>query len=313
MTVPLYDYPNIRDYLESQKSQICSRAIIKDKAPKGELEWYELQQINKNISFEKPKIIYPDISDTSNFTLDTSGYLIDMTAFVLESDDPYILSLLNSKLLTWYLSLLCARARGDYLRFKSQYVSRLPIRRISFATPAPERARLVAELQELYGTGKFEDTLSRVEDCLPKDAAGNFIPEQEKSDVVHDLLAFLAERMLEMNKEKQKEIKGFLGWLEGYVGTKVEDLTPKTKIQSYYEHDYDGLLAVLKKNKKKLAIDPARREPGEVLRAEFEGSLGKLLPLLERIRQTDELIDAIVYRLYGLTEEEVRIVAGNAD
>jgi hypothetical protein len=26
------------------------------------------------------------------------------------------------------------------------------------------------------------------------------------------------------------------------------------------------------------------------------------------IRQTDELIDAVVYRLYGLTEEEIRIV-----
>jgi len=69
-------------------------------------------------------------------------------------------------------------------------------------------------------------------------------------------------------------------------------------------------LAVLKKNKKLLAIDPARREPGEALQAEFEGSVGKLLPLLERIRQTDELIDDMVYRLYGLTEEEIRIVEG---
>jgi len=171
------------------------------------------------------------------------------------------------------------------------------IRRISFSTPAPERARLGAELRELYGAVKFEDILARVEACLPKDAAGNFIPEQEKSDVVHDLLAFLAERMLEMNKQKQQEIKGFLGWLEGYVGAKVEDLTPKTKIQSYYERDYESFLAVLRKNRKLLAIDPARREPGEALRAENDGSVGKLLPLLERIRHTAELIDAIVYRL----------------
>ena len=105
-----------------------------------------------------------------------------------------------------------------------------------------------------------------MEACLPKDEAGNFIAEQEQSDVVHDLLAFLAERMLEMNKQKQQEIKGFLGWLEGYVGAKVEDLSPKTKIQSYYEHDYEDFLAVLRKNRKKLTIDPARREPGEALR-----------------------------------------------
>ena len=55
------------------------------------------------------------------------------------------------------------------------------------------------------------------------------------------------------------------------MGAKVEDLTPKTKLQSYYEHDYEGFLAVLKKNGKKLQVDPARREPAEALRAEFEG------------------------------------------
>ncbi|MDD1762824.1 MAG: hypothetical protein LUQ59_11395 [Methanothrix sp.] len=38
--------------------------------------------------------------------------------------------------------------------------------------------------------------------CLPKDEAGSNISEKEKSDVVHDLLVFLAERMLEMNKQK---------------------------------------------------------------------------------------------------------------
>jgi hypothetical protein len=121
-----------------------------------------------------------------------------------------------------------------------------------FSTPAPERARLVAELEQLYADGKRAEILAAVEACLPKDAQSNFAADQEKSDVVHDLLAFLAERMLEMNKQKHQEIRGFLGWLEGYVGAKVEDLTPKTKLQSYYEHDYDGLMAVLKKNKMKL-------------------------------------------------------------
>ena len=159
--------------------------------------------------------------------------------------------------------------------------------------------------------GKFAEIGPLVDACLPKDAAGNFIADQEKSDVVHDLLAFLAERMLEMNKEKPKEIKGFLGWLESYVEAKVDDLKPKTKLQSYYEHDYESFLAVLKKNKMKLAVDPGRREPAETLRAEFEGSLRKLLPLRERIRQTDELIDTVVYRLYGLTEEEIGIVEGS--
>ena len=126
------------------------------------------------------------------------------------------------------------------------------------------------------------------------------------------MLAFLAEQMLEMNKQKQQEIKGFLGWLEGEVGAKVEDLSPKTRVQEYYKLQFDELLAILKKNKRKLKdYDQARREPQDWLLVEFDASLAKLQPLMERIAATDGLIDRIVYKLYGLTEEEIGIVERN--
>jgi len=37
-------------------------------------------------------------------------------------------------------------------------------------------------------------------------------------------------------------------------------------------------------------------------------SFAKFKPLLARIEATDRLIDRIVYRLYGLTEEEIGVV-----
>ena len=117
--------------------------------------------------------------------------------------------------------------------------------------------------------------------------------------------------MLEMNPAEANGDQGLPGlagglpWGQG-GGPHAQDRSS----QSYYEHDYDSFLAVLKRNSKKLQVDPARREPEP--RAEFEGSMGKLLPLMERIRLTDELIDATVYRLYGLTEEEIGIVEGKA-
>jgi hypothetical protein len=101
-----------------------------------------------------------------------------------------------------------------------------------------------------------------------------------------------------------------VGWREREVGAKIENLSPKTKVQEYYKLKLDVLLAVLKKNKRKLAFDPARREPQENLRLEFDASLAKLRPLMERIAATDGLIDQIVYRLYGLTEEKIAIVEG---
>ena len=35
-----------------------------------------------------------------------------------------------------------------------------------------------------------------------------------RNDTVHDFLAYLAEQMIELNKTKNEEIKGFLKWLE---------------------------------------------------------------------------------------------------
>jgi hypothetical protein len=74
----------------------------------------------------------------------------------------------------------------------------------------------------------------------------------EESDVVHDLLAHLAERMIAMNKEKNAEIKGFLRWLEGEIGAPVEELANKTALKEYYVHDFEAFAGALVKNKKKL-------------------------------------------------------------
>ncbi len=48
----------------------------------------------------------------------------------------------------------------------------------------------------------------------------------------------------------------------------------------------------------------------EPLNKEYQKSLSRLLPLKEKLHKTDYLIDQITYKLYNLTEEEIRIVEG---
>ena len=48
-------------------------------------------------------------------------------------------------------------------------------------------------MQDLYAQGKHDEILAAVNDGLPQDEAGGFVAGRERSDVVHDLLAFLAE------------------------------------------------------------------------------------------------------------------------
>ena len=142
--------------------------------------------------------------------------------------------------------------------------------------------------------------------------------------MVHDILAFLAEQMIEMNKEKNTEIKRFLEWLESQLNinpdskgrTGVEALTGKSRIKNYlgdYRKGEEHLLfeefwSLLEKNKSKISANLKSRELYESIKTEYCKSLDKLLPLKMKLQKTDWLIDQIVYKLYGLTEEEIKIV-----
>ncbi len=133
---------------------------------------------------------------------------------------------------------------------------------------------------------------------------------ENRNDTVHDFLAYLAEQMIEMNKAKKEEKKGFLTWLEREIGTGIDDLTNKTAIKEYHEHDFNHLLDVLKKNKNKLTINLSDRKKQELLENQFTKSVTVFEPLKSRIKATDNLIDEIVYKLYGLTDDEIGIVEG---
>jgi hypothetical protein len=135
---------------------------------------------------------------------------------------------------------------------------------------------------------------------------------ENRNDTIHDLLAYLAEQMIEMNKAKNEEIKGFLKWLEREIGVAVDELQNKTAIKEYHEHDFDQFLGILKKNKKKIAVDPSDRKKQELIEEHFTKSMVVLAPIKTRIAATDDLIDEIVYKLYGLAKEEIAIVKGGS-
>ena len=184
---------------------------------------------------------------------------------------------------------------------------KLPIRRINFTTPTDERNRQLEKAKTLF----YQFCLDKGSvDCVLGFVKHHLAAEPERSDVVHDLLAFLAEQMVEMNKSKGEEIRGFLHWLEREIGGEIEALRNKTAIQSYFDLSLEELFDILKKNRRSIPIDLSKRDFQESLEREFTASLTKLNPLLSRIQATDALIDRVVYQLYGLTDEEIEVVEG---
>lgn len=75
----------------------------------------------------------------------------------------------------------------------------------------------------------------------------------------------------------------------------VEDLKNKTKVKEYWKAEgWEGFVGALEQNKKAIesgkGIDVTRREPQENIRSEFDTSVAKLRPLLQRIELTDNIL-----------------------
>jgi hypothetical protein len=223
----------------------------------------------------------------------------------------FILAIINSKLMSYYhrrvfLDVALQRFQKVLIKDAKQF----PIRRIDFTTPEADRARYLEKSDTACVLGFVDHHLSGESPLAPRPSP--------RTDVIHDLLAFLAGRMIDLNRTKQAEMSGFLTWLTRHLRADLDQLTGKSKIQNYlgdYQKGqqplaFEDLLDVLGKNSRKLGVDPTARAIQTALEREYTTSLGNLLPIKEQLALTDGLIDQIVYRLYGLSDDEIAIVEG---
>jgi hypothetical protein len=249
-----------------------------------------------------------------------SASMKTLQIIVSRDDDQQNLLFLSTILVSRVMNFWCTNFLVDDLN--QSYLERLPIRRISFTTATQERAYYLEKAKSLY-----EYCLNKNDQqCVLGFVDHHLSREPEESDVVHDLLAFLAEEMIHLNKEKQTAQKEFLDWLVSTlrllpdrVGRKgIDVLRGKGKLANYpgnYQKGesaltFEELLDILRKNKGRMGVSLSDVGLVERVRKEYEGSLEWVLPMKERLAKTDALIDQVVYRLYGLTEEEIRVVEG---
>lgn len=129
--------PRTYDYLRENRAFLEGRESGKMKGPK----WFGYVYPKNLEVMRSPKILVPDIADRAAFALDetgeyafTSGYGITLKPETKESMK-YILGLLNSALLDFYLKRVSTPMRGGFFRYFTQFIEQLPVRRINFAEP----------------------------------------------------------------------------------------------------------------------------------------------------------------------------------
>jgi len=123
-----------------------------------------------------------------------------------------------------------------------------------------------------------------------------------------------ANKMLELNQQLQKKSAKFLNRTqEHFFGNNSyhKGFKPLGKITKklsvFYNYDFKTFVAELKKQKVVLSL--VQQDEWQDY---FDSYKTKINQLQNKIQQTDDEIDQMVYALYELSEEEIKIVEGSS-
>ena len=127
------------------------------------------------------------------------------------------------------------------------------------------------------------------------------ISEKEQNPFIEkaDILLSKNKELLQANTQFQK-----------LLTSKFSTLNINTKLEKWYELSFADFMKELSKQFKTMGLSPLTlSEQSEWLQF-FEQEKQKVLTIKNEIDKTDKEIDQMVYQLYGLTEDEIKIVEG---
>ena len=143
------DYPAIYKYLLQYKEKL---EIRKNRG----LHWTNLRNCAYFEEFEKPKIIWGELSDKPKFAFDDVGFFAEATLFVMVGDDlKYLLGILNSNLGLWYFEQIATSSGMGTNRWKKYKIEQFPIKN----TNSQNKAKIESVVNQILSITKDDDYL----------------------------------------------------------------------------------------------------------------------------------------------------------
>ena len=237
-----------KDYSELINQILPFEVRAKKRYDKGEFFW-ELRNCAYYDLFEKPKIVFPNLQNNNKFAFDETGAFINAPAVILPTDDKFLLAVLNSKLVWYFLTNICVVRSGGYIEVKPQYFEQIPIPVFS---------------------EKFKTVLSQ-----------------------------LTENIISKTSDSQKLSNKFINLLN----SKFDEINITKKLEKWFELTFIDFQKELKKQKIKMSLS----DESDWIDF-FELQSKSYSEISNSINSLEKEIDQMVYELYGLTEEEIKIV-----
>jgi len=155
-------YPSVLDHLKQYREKLENR----NESERDRYEWYALQRYAADYYFEfsKTKIVYPDIAQNSKFAWDETKAFLGNTAYIIPTDEIWLVGLLNSKVIWWYYRNISSIIRGGFVRFIAQYMDTIPIAFASDSqkTSIDEHTRIIIAEPDHPNVTQLEDEINNL-------------------------------------------------------------------------------------------------------------------------------------------------------
>lgn len=112
------------------------KAKAEARTDKGDY-WWELRACDYYDEMEKQKIVWPETSLGNQFCYVQKGTYLNKTSFFIPIKNNFLLALLNSKLIGFFLSSIVSKVRGGYFSLSKIYVEKIPVKQISETAQQP--------------------------------------------------------------------------------------------------------------------------------------------------------------------------------
>jgi len=120
---------NIEKYFAIKEHLNTYYERLKKRGDKG-ITPYNLRSCAYLNGFSNGKILYPEFSSSSLFSIDNNkSYLLD-TSWFIDKGDKFLLACLNSKVIWYYLGFITSSLGSASLRLKKVFMEKLPIPKI---------------------------------------------------------------------------------------------------------------------------------------------------------------------------------------
>lgn len=203
--VDIDQYPAVKEYLEQFRQYLTPRndSSLKVGRKPGKYQWYEIQDsVEYYKKFEEVKITWPNLQSSNKFCWDEGVYYINAPAVIFPTKNKWLLAILNSNVVWFFLLGICAKRSGGFIEVKPQYFEQIPIPEINDL----DKSKLDVLVDEVISlNAEILTSIGNFKELIKHEFAVSVLPR--KIDKLWELDFNLFLKSMKINSQKLSMVK----------------------------------------------------------------------------------------------------------